>query len=144
MSTLAAHHLLGTVDEGNLILLAGPDYPRVLQLVRASGIPYVEAHETGDPEVMRERARLRSESLVVIASIHEIEGPLNRWAFDSSRCLVNLAYAADRIVYAGLNGVAQAWPEKTDVRATVESGTLKVLQELASAGGGVSLTVNRL
>jgi hypothetical protein len=149
MGALAAHHLLGRTEDSNLILLAGPDYARMRQLIGSSGIPWKEVHEVGndhdDVERLREQVARRRESLIIIASMHEVEGRLDRSAFE--RRLTHFAYGADRVIYAGLNGAALVWPVRAGTRMEVVSGNLRVHQSIDVVAAGetvVGLTVDRL
>lgn len=148
MSAVAAHRLLGRLEDGNLIFLAGPDYRRVCELASASGIPSVEATSVVSPEdveALRDRVIRRGQSVLVTASMHEVEGRLDRSAFE--RRLTDLAYAADRVIYAGLNGAAVVHPVATGTTMSVIGGNLRVRQELDVVAAGetvVGLTVDRL
>jgi hypothetical protein len=125
MSTVAAHHLLGKSGEGNLILMAGPDYARIKQIVTTAGMPFQEWHEVVGVELLRAEVTRSGRSLVVIASMYEVEGRLDRSAFDGR--LTDLAYEADMVVYAGRYGVALAWPEAPDSERRVNGGHIQVI-----------------
>lgn len=148
MNAVSAYHLLGRVEDGNLILLAGPDYLRILRLARLSGIPVVEAvsvPDLKDVDGLKARIAQTGESQLVIASMHEIEGRLDRSSFD--RRLIDLAYSADRVVYAGLNGAAIIHPVDPGTRMRVVGGNLRVTQQLEEVTAGApsaGLTVERL
>lgn len=148
MKEVAAHHLLGRIEDASLVLLAGPDYLRILGLARLSGIPVVEAVSVPnleDVEDLKTRIAQTGESQLVIASMHEIEGRLDRSSFE--RRLIDLAYSADRVVYAGLNGAAIIHPVAPGTRMQVIGGNLRVTQHLDLVEAGASatgLTVDRL
>ena len=148
MGALAAYHLLGRLQDGNLILLAGPDYIRVRELASTSGIPVLTAAELPYPEDVEDlkgRIARTGESVLVIASMCEVEGRLDRSAFE--RPLIDLAYGADRVVYAGFNGAVLVHPVARGTRMTATGGSLRVQQDLETVAAGetvVGLTVDRL
>lgn len=148
MSAVAAYRLLGRLEDGNLILLAGPDYNRVRELASSSGIPAVEATSVTTPEdveSLKDEVAQKGRSILVTASMYEVEGRLDRSAFE--RRLTDLAYSADRVVYAGLNGVAVIHPVTRGTMMAVTDGNLRVHQELGVVSAGetvVGLTVDRL
>jgi hypothetical protein len=145
MGALAAYHLLGRVEDGNLILLAGPDHARIQSLAAASGIPYMDVREAGDADELRARVIQAGQSVLVTASMHEIEGRLDRSAFAAR--LVDFTYGADLVVYAGLNGAAKVWPVNPGTAMQVVNGNLRVSQKLDVVAAGetvTALTVDRL
>lgn len=127
MNAVAAHHLLGTAGEKSLVLLAGPDYDRIKQLVRSAGINFLEWHEVVSTDLLRAQITQTDTSVVVIASLYEVEGRLDRSAFDGR--LTDLAYEADRVVYAGSHGAALVWPEAEDSERRVNGGYIQVIQK---------------
>lgn len=142
---MSAHHLLGKSNEGNLILVAGPDHRRMYGMAEAAGISVLDPRNVTDIESLKTRISLSRESVAVVASMPEIEGTLDRSAFD--RRLIDLAYAADRVVYAGLLGAVLVWPQHPDTRTTVRNGRVSVHQNLDVVAAGetvVGLTVDRL
>lgn len=126
MNAVAAHHLLGTPGEKSLVLLAGPDYAQIKRLVSAAGINFREWHEVVSIELLRAQITQTDTSVVVIASMYEVEGRLDRSAFDGR--LTDLAYEADRVVYAGSHGAALVWPEGADTERRVHGGHIRVIQ----------------
>lgn len=142
---MAAHHLLGKANEGNLILMAGPDYRRMMTLAEAAGMATLTPRHVTDIESLKLRVELSRESVVVIASMPEVEGRLDRSAFE--RNLIDLAYAADRVVYAGTQGAVLVWPQSEETRTTLRNGRVTVHQKLDVVSEGetvVGLTVDRL
>lgn len=128
MNAVAAHHLLGTPGEKSLVLLAGPDYAQIKRLVSAAGINFREWHEVVSIELLRAQITQTDTSVAVIASMYEVEGRLDRSAFDGR--LTDLAYEADRVVYAGSHGAALVWPEGADIERRVNGGHIRVIQRL--------------
>jgi hypothetical protein len=117
--------LLGSASDGELILLAGPDYPRMIDMIQVSGMAHIDPRGV-DIEVLRARVDMSGESLVAISSMPEIEGALDRSAFD--RRLIDIAYAADRVVYCGMGGGVLMWPNRTGARMYLSGGRLSVVQ----------------
>jgi hypothetical protein len=128
MNTVAAHHLLGNPGDGSLILLAGPDYARTKSIAVESGMSFQELREVVDPALLRAEIAHTGRSVVVIASMYEVEGRLDRSAFDGR--LTELAYEADRVVYAGTQGAALVWPEAPDTERRVNGGYIQVIKRL--------------
>lgn len=142
---MAAHHLLGRVADGNLILMAGPDHQRMMALAESAGMAVLAPRNVSDIEALKMRIDLSHESVVVIASMPEIEGRLDRSAFE--RNLIDLAYAADRVVYAGTQGAVLVWPQVEESRVTLRNGRITVHQKLDVVAAGetvVGLTMDSL
>lgn len=134
---MAAHHLLGGENDGNLVLLAGPDYARILDLVLASGLRYKKAEglaSKADIAPLKEDISRTGQSVVVIASMPEVEGRLDRFSFE--RNLIDLAFAADRVVYAGKRAAVLIWPEAQGTRRSLVGGHMSVTQHLDVVGKG--------
>lgn len=145
MGAVAAHHLLGKPGDGNLILLAGPNYERMTQLVSDSGIASMRFSEVNGLDALKTRVDLSRTSVIVIAPLHEVEGLLDRSAFDGR--LTDLAYSADRVVYAGSNGAVLVHPASPGTTMEVRGGRLAVRQRLDEVEAGhtvTGLTVDRL
>lgn len=138
---MAAHHLLGKANDGNLVLLAGPDWPRILGLVEGSGLRYVKASGLAEVEEVAELKKEiadKNQTIVVIASMPEVEGRLDRSTFE--RNLINLAYAADRVIYAGHRAAILVWPEAKGTRRALKGGHLVVIHQSDTVAAGETVT----
>lgn len=123
--TVDVRHLLGTPVGRELILLAGPDPHQMEQIARQGRFPIYDGPRTDDPRELR-AARVGSRrSLVVIRCIPEVEGILDRSAFFPH---VELAYAADRVVYVGPRGAVRVWPQTENAFLRITAGRLQVRQ----------------
>lgn len=147
MGQVAPYHLLGDASQPALILMAGPDYSRIREIVSKAGIAFDVRHFSGDVDVDALKAEVAREGrpIVVFASMAEVEGRLDRSAFDGR--LTDLAYAADRIVYVGTTGAALVHPIASGTRQEVRHGNLTVIQKLdvvAADETVVGLTADRL
>lgn len=147
MGQVAPYHLLGDATQPALILLAGPDYARIREIVTKAGIAFDMRHFSSDVDVDALKAEVAREGkpVVVFASMAEVEGRLDRSAFDGR--LTDLAYAADRVVYVGTTGAALVHPCSPGTRQEIRNGHLTVIQELDVVAAGetvVGLTVDRL
>lgn len=144
---MAAHDLLGKVSDGNLVLLAGPDFTRILTLVEASGMDYRNVVDLSDEQVddLKAIAADRMRSVALVASMPEIEGRLDRSSFDPR--LLHAAYAADRVIYAGPRAAVLIWPEAKGTQRTIRNGNTVVRQTIGTVGPGesiVGITADRL
>jgi hypothetical protein len=130
MGKVAPHHLLGDASHPELILLAGPDHSRIREIVARVGFVFDMRPFSADFDVDALKAEVAREgqSIVVFASMPEVEGRLDRSAFDGR--LVDLAYAADRIVYVGTTGAALVHPASEGIRQEVRNGNLAVIKAL--------------
>jgi hypothetical protein len=122
MGAVGARHLLGRPDEGLAILLVGPDYGRMRQMAEAAGI---EARDAGrlqaaDARMLRTGVMISGRSLVLLGSVVEVEGLLDRSAFGPG--LTSLAYAVDRVVYAGSEDVVMVYPQAPGAWTEVRHG----------------------
>lgn len=137
---MAAHDLLGKSGDGNLVLLAGPDWGRMLDLVESSGLRYTRAAGLTDAEnvaALKEEIADRNETVVALALMPEVEGRLDRSSF--GRNLISLAYGADRIVYAGPRAAILIWPEPKGTQRTVRDGNVVVRQNITTVAAGESI-----
>lgn len=147
MGQVAPHHLLGSASSAALILLAGPHHGRIQEIVSKAGIAFDMRPFSADVDVDALKAETVREDrpIVVFASMPEVDGRLDRSAFDGR--LTDLAYAADRIVYVGMTGAALVHPIAPGTRQEVRNGHLTVIQQLDVVAAGetvVGLTVDRL
>lgn len=114
-----AHNLLGRPDAGELILLAGPSYEHMLRMTADAGMPVQDIHYVLSIEALKESARKSGRSEVLLGSLSEVEGILDRSAFDT---YTEAAYLADRVVYAGTTADVLVWPLPTGSRLEVRGG----------------------
>lgn len=147
MGQVSPYHLLGDAAHPALILMAGPDYKRMREIISIAGIAFDMRHFSGDVDLEALKAEVSREgsAIVVFASMAEVEGRLDRSAFDGR--LTDLAYAADRVVYVGTTGAALVHPIAPGTRQEVRNGHLTVIQHLDVVAAGetvVGLTVDRL
>lgn len=147
MGQVAPYHLLGDASQPALVLMAGPDYSRIREIVSKAGIAFDMRHFSSDVDVDALKAEVAREGrpIVIFASMAEVEGRLDRSAFDGR--LTDLAYAADRIVYVGTAGAALVHPTTPGTRQEVRHGNLTVIQKLDVVAAGetvVGLTADRL
>lgn len=147
MGQVAPYHLLGDGRQPELILLAGPNYQRIQEIIRKVSFAFDMRPYTYDmtPEGLKAEAVRRGEPIVVVSSLPEVEGRLDKSAFDGR--LTDLAYAADRIVYVGMTGAALVHPIAPGTRQEIRHGNLTVIQQLDVVAAGetvVGLTVDRL
>lgn len=145
MGPLAPHHLLGDVREPELILLAGPNYERIKEIIRQVSILFDMRPYTYDmtPEGLKAEIARTGDSIAIVSSMPEVEGHLDRSAFDGR--LTDLAYGADRVVYVGMNAAALVHPVTPGTRQQVRNGILTVTQRLDVVAAGrpvVGLAVN--
>lgn len=149
MSDVSAHHLLGRANSGELVFLVGPDASRMRELAGKSGIPVKDtmahAASESDIEMLRGITEMSGMSALVIRCIPEVEGILDRSAFHPHH---EIAFAADRVVYAGPQGAVLVWPQRegTTVRVSRDGG-LQVRQKLDVVASGetvVGLTADRI
>jgi hypothetical protein len=122
MGTVGAHHLLGRPDEGLAILLVGPDYGGMRQMAELAGIEARDAGrlQTADARMLRTGVMISGRSLVLIGSTVEVEGLLDRSAFGP--WLTSLAYAVDRVVYAGSDTAVMVHPQAPGAWTEVRHG----------------------
>lgn len=142
---VVAQYLLGRPDKGELILLVGPEYGRMQQMAAEVGIEVREAHRVRDVEALKANTALTGRSLVLIASVPEVEGILDRASFGPG--LSDLAYEADRVIYGGSEGVVVVHPVAQGTAMKVLGGRLCIQQHLGTVESGetiVELAVNRL
>lgn len=147
MGQVAPYHLLGDGRQPELILLAGPNYQRIQEIIRKVSFAFDMRPYTYDmtPEGLKAEAVRRGEPIVVVSSLPEVEGRLDKSAFDGR--LTDLAYAADRIVYVGMTGAALVHPIAPGTRQEIRHGNLTVIQKLDVVAAGetvVGLTADRL
>lgn len=147
MGQVAPHHLLGDAREPELILLAGPNYSRIQEIIRKTSFAFDMRPYTYDmtPEGLKAEAVRKGEPIVIISSLPEVEGRLDRSAFDGR--LTDLAYAADRVIYVGMTGAALVHPIAPGTRQEIRNGHLVVSQRIDVVPAGqkvVGLTVDRL
>lgn len=145
MGHVDAHHLLDKANKGLLILLVGPEYQRMQQMAAQAGIEVQEASSVQDPALTKLHATLNSRSLALIASVPEVEGILDRSAFGPH--LVDLAYAADKVIYCGTSGAVLIHPQPSSTHIAIRSGTVHIDQEMDVVGPGeeiVGLRATRL
>lgn len=147
MGQVAPYHLLGDGREPELILLAGPNYQRIQEIIRKVSFAFDMRPYTYDmtPEGLKAEAVRRGEPIVIVSSLPEVEGRLDKSAFDGR--LTDLAYAADRIVYVGMTGAALVHPITPGTRQEIRNGNLTVTQRLDVVAAGetiTALTVDRL
>lgn len=132
---VGAHHLLGPVNAGDLILVAGPNFERMKKMVATAGIEARDASKVRDVYALKESVALRKTSLALLASVAEVEGILDRSIFGSH--LIELAYEADRVVYYGMQGGVLMHPQYPGTRVEVRQGAIRVRQEaLVAVTGG--------
>lgn len=126
MGKVAPYHLLGDASHAGLTLLAGPDYHRIREIVAKAGIAFDMRPFSSDVDVdaLKAEAVRDGSAIVVFASMPEVEGRLDRSAFDGR--LVDIAYAADRIVYVGTTGAALVHPAVEGATQEVRGGNLVV------------------
>ncbi|AXH66362.1 hypothetical protein SEA_SATIS_213 [Streptomyces phage Satis] len=147
MGQPAPYHLLGDSRRAALILVAGPNYRRIQEIVTKVGIVFDMRHYSSDVDVsaLKDEIAREGRPIVVFASMAEVEGRLDRSAFDGR--LTDLAYAADRIVYVGVTGAALVHPATPGTRQEIRNGNLTVIQHLDVVAAGetvVGLTVDSL
>lgn len=130
MGQVAPYHLLGDAREPELILLAGPNYPRIKEIINQISFAFSVRPYTYDmtPEGLKAEAARMEAPIVIVSSLPEIEGRLDRSAFDGR--LVDLAYGADRVVYVGMTGAALVHPIAPGLRQEVRGGNLVVIKAL--------------
>jgi len=130
MGQVAPYHLLGDATRPALILLAGPDYSRIREIISIAGIAFDMRPFSSDVDVDALKAEVAREgsAIVVFVSMPEVEGRLDRSAFDGR--LVDLAYAADRVIYVGTTGAALVHPAADGIRQEVRNGNLVVIAAL--------------
>lgn len=151
MGQVAPHHLLGDADAPRLILMAGPVHDRIKEIIRVAGIAFRFVHisQVEDVEALKAGISIQQDATVVFAALPEIEGTLDRSAFQSrvNPMLIDLAYAADRVIYVGTTGAAMVHPMASGTTLRVRHGNLSVSQQLDVVAAGetvVGLTVDRL
>lgn len=147
MGQVSPHHLLGDAQKPDLILLAGPNYGRIREIIGKASFAFDMRPYTYDmtPEGLKAEAVRKGEPIVVTSSLPEVEGRLDRSAFDGR--LTDLAYAADRVIYVGMTGAALVYPIAPGTRQEIRNGNLIVQQRLDVVAAGervVGLTVDRL
>lgn len=147
MGQVAPYHLLGDATKAELILLAGPDYERIKEIVRQVSYVFDMRPYSYDvsAEALKDEIARNGNPIVILSSMTEVEGRLDRSAFDGR--LTDLAYAADRIVYVGMTGAALVHPTSPGTTMSVRNGHLQVHQSLDVVASGetvVGLTVDRL
>jgi hypothetical protein len=136
--------ILGRPDRGELILMVGPAYTRMKMTAEGAGFETRDASGVTDPEELRAGLAASGKSLVVLASAPEVEGRLDRAAFGP---LVNLAYAANRVVYGGTQANVVLHPVSPGTEMTINNGTLSVRHYIKTVGEGeehVGLTLGSL
>lgn len=147
MGQVAPYHLLGDASHPALILMAGPDHNRIREIVAKAGIAFDMRPFSRDvsADALKDETVRDGSAIVVFASMPEVEGRLDRSAFDGR--LTDLAYAADRIVYVGTTGAALVYPTTPGTRQEVRNGNLTVIQHLDVVAAGetvTGLTMDRL
>lgn len=137
MGAVAAHHLLGRSGDGQMILLVGPDYSRMQQMAAQAGI---ETREVGcmqqnlSAEIPRAEVTTSGRSLVFLASVPEVEGRLDRSSFGPR--LTDLAYEADRVVYAGTDGAVMVHPLPAGDWMEIQGGVIRTHKALDMVADG--------
>lgn len=128
------HRLLGEADDGELILLVGPEYGRMQQSAAEAGIEVREANQVQDIRTLKAGVAISGRSLALVACTTEVEGPLDRNAFGAP--LAGLAYEVDRIIYFGSGGTVLIHPSPRGTRREIRNGNLCVFQKLDTVGPG--------
>jgi hypothetical protein len=136
MGAVAAHHLLGRSGDGQMILLVGPDYLRMQQMAAQAGIETREVGRTENlnAEIIRAEVVTSGRSLVFMASVPEVEGRLDRSSFGPR--LTDLAYEADRVVYAGADGAVMVHPLPAGDWMDVLGGVIRMHKALDIVADG--------
>lgn len=136
MGAVAAHHLLGRSGDGQMILLVGPDYSRMQQMAAQAGIETREVGRTQNlnTEIPRAEVTTSGRSLVFLASVPEVEGRLDRSSFGPR--LTDMAYEADRVVYAGTDGAVMVHPLPAGDWMEVRGGVIRTHKALDMVADG--------
>lgn len=136
MGAVAAHHLLGRSGDGQMILLVGPDYSRMQQMAAQAGIETREVGRTQNlnTEIPRAEVTTSGRSLVFLASVPEVEGRLDRSSFGPR--LTDLAYEADRVVYAGTDGAVMVHPLPAGDWMEIRGGAIRTHKVLDVVADG--------
>lgn len=136
MGAVAAHHLLGRSGDGQMILLVGPDYGRMRQMAAQAGIEIREVGRTQNlnAEIPRAEVTTSGRSLVFLASVPEVEGRLDRSSFGPR--LTELAYEADRVVYAGTDGAVMVHPLPAGDWMEIRGGAIRTHKMLDVVADG--------
>lgn len=148
MSDVSAHHLLGKPNDGELVLLVGPNGDRLRDMATKSKIPLKDtranASNESDVEMLRGIVDMSGMSALVIRCVPEVEGILDRSSFHPHH---ELAFAADRIVYAGPDGAILVWPQRDGTSMRIDGGRLQVRQKIDVVAEGekvVGLVADRI
>lgn len=149
MGDVSAHHLLGKPGDGEIVFLVGPDGDRLRELANRSQIPLKDtqtnASTENDVEMLRGIVEMSGMSALIIRCVPEVEGILDRSAFHPHH---ELAYAADRVVYAGPQGAVLVWPQREGTTIRVgRNGSFQIRQRLDVVAEGekvVGMTADRI
>ena len=114
------HGLIGPPDGGQLVLLVGPAYERMLQTAAGTGIPVQCAGYVRDYAALKAVTATSGRTVIVLASVSEVEGILDRSAFGPH---TEVAYLADRVIYGGMQGDVPVWPLESGLGLEVRGGT---------------------
>jgi len=126
-----AHLLLGKADQGELILLIGPDYGRMQQSAAEAGIETRDANRVRDLDLIKKSLAASGRSLALTASTPEVEGILDRSSFPGD--LARIAYDyADRVIYFGTLGAVLLHPSSRGVYMRLQHGRLQVRPEIGA------------
>jgi hypothetical protein len=113
------HGLIGSPDGGQLVLLVGPAYQRMIQTAADAGIPMQDARYVRDHAALKAMAATSGRTEVLLASVSEVEGILDRSAFGP---YTELAYLADRVIYGGMQDDVPVWPLEAGLGLEVRGG----------------------
>ena len=133
---IVAQYLLGRPDKGELILFVGPEYGRMQQMAAEVGIEVREALRVRDIQMLKAGTALSGKSLILIASVPEVDGILDRASFGPS--LSELAYEVDRVIYGGSGGLVVVHPVAPGTAMQIIGGAFRMQQHISTVTDGMA------
>jgi hypothetical protein len=123
-----ARRLMGSANEGKLILMVGPASSLMRQMATLTGIPVRDAGAVKDPKNLARSVRRNGTSLALLSVAHEIEGPLNRYSF--GKRLQGVVQVADKVIYCGIQGGVLVHPTPPGVYMEVRRGVIRIRRQM--------------
>lgn len=106
---------------GELILFIGPNHKRMQVQAGMAGLRVQQASDVRSVEILKWRLDASDQTVIVMASAPEVEGILDLSAFGRH---TELAYAADKVVYFGLEATVFLHPVEPGTYLEVRGGHL--------------------